>query len=82
VPPNDQILIGAQAACPVNSVKYTYFVRPGDTGPWNLVAAWIGNQWLWNDSGLAPGTYQVLVWASDGPYAVPQVQQSISVYVS
>lgn len=82
VPPNDQILIGAQAACPMNSVKYTYFVRPGDTGPWNLVAAWIGNQWLWNDSGLAPGTYQVLVWASDGPYAVPQVQQSISVYVS
>jgi hypothetical protein len=65
----------ASATCPTGaSVLYSYFIRAGDSVPWTLVAAWTGPTWTWQTAGLPNGAYQVLVWASDGPYTVPQVQ--------
>lgn len=70
------------AICPTGAnPEYSYFVRPGDSGPWSLQAAWIGSSWTWLTSGLPAGPYQVLVWVSDGPFTVPQAQAMISVAV-
>lgn len=75
--------ISAQATCPTGTVaRYTYFVRAGGSGPWRLKAAWVGNSWNWDTAGFGPGTYEVLVWASDGPYTVPQVQRAVTVRVA
>jgi hypothetical protein len=49
---------------------------------WSLRAAWIGPSWNWSTAGLAPGTYQVLVWVSDGPYTVPQAQGAVTITIS
>ncbi|MGH7643890.1 MAG: IPT/TIG domain-containing protein [Candidatus Dormibacteria bacterium] len=69
---NDQV--SATATCPSGAdIKYSYFTQSGG-GPWTLRAAWIGPTWNWQTAGLTAGSYAVLVWASDGPYSVPQVQ--------
>ncbi len=66
--------VSANATCPAGgTVKYSYFTRAGTSGPWRLRAAWIGASWTWPTAGLPDGTYQVLVWASDGPYTKPQI---------
>jgi hypothetical protein len=75
VAPGFNDVVSASAICPTGAaVKYSYFTRADDSGAWSLQAAWIGPSWTWQTSGLAQGTYQVLVWASDGPDTVPQVQ--------
>ena len=72
-------LVTASAICPVGAAtEYSYFIRAGDSGNWTLEAAYIGPTWTWNTSSLSDGDYQVLVWAADGPYAGPQVQQLAS----
>jgi hypothetical protein len=76
------VVVSASAACPAGSTaEYSYFTRAGSSGSWTLQAAWIGSSWTWSTAGLAPGTYQVLGWASDGPYTVPQVQAAVDVTV-
>ena len=70
---SDQVT--ASATCPAGAAtEYSYFIRAGDSATWTLVAAGIGSTWTWNTGGLSSGDYQVLAWASDGPYGVPQVQ--------
>jgi hypothetical protein len=77
------IPVGANASCPAGSKPaYAYFTRAGTSGRWILRAAWIGASWSWSTLGLAPGSYQVLVWASDGPHTVPQVQADATVTLS
>ncbi|MHB8324972.1 MAG: IPT/TIG domain-containing protein [Candidatus Dormibacteria bacterium] len=76
------VTVAASASCPLGSVaKYSYFTRAGSSGGWALRAAWIGASWTWPTAGLAAGSYQVLVWASDGPYTVPQSQAIATVTV-
>jgi hypothetical protein len=76
------VVVSASAACPAGSTaEYSYFTKAGSSGSWTLQAAWIGSSWTWSTAGLAPGTYQVLAWASDGPYTVPQVQAAVDVTV-
>jgi len=71
------VSVDASSTCTSSSaVEYSYFVRPSSLGPWTLTAAWIGPSWTWNTAGDPAGSYYVLVWASDGPYTVPQVQSS------
>ncbi len=76
------VTVAASASCPPGSVaKYSYFTRAGSSGGWALRAAWIGASWTWPTAGLAAGSYQVLVWASDGPYTVPQSQAIATITV-
>jgi hypothetical protein len=71
------VSVDASSTCTSSSaVEYSYFVGPSSLGPWTLTAAWIGPSWTWNTAGDPAGSYYVLVWASDGPYTVPQVQSS------
>lgn len=78
----DPVQLTDSAACPAGSLPlYTYFTRPAGAGTWTLQAAWIGPSWSWPTSGLAPGTYDVLVWVSDGPYTIPQEQVVVSVVI-
>jgi Fibronectin type III domain len=45
-----------------NSPEYAYWVRaPGHY--WTLMRDYGGNVWTWTTGGLAPGTYQIEVWA-------------------
>jgi hypothetical protein len=72
--------VDASATCTSSSAaEYSYFTGPTTSGPWTLQAAWIGPDWTWNTTAMAPGTYSILVWASDGPYTVPQVQAAVSI---
>jgi hypothetical protein len=74
------VSVGASATCTSSSAaEFSYFTGAGTSGPWTLRAAWIGPNWTWNTTAMAPGTYYVLVWASDGPYTVPQVQSAVSI---
>lgn len=76
------VVVSVSAACPAGSTaKYSYFTKAGSSGSWTLKAAWIGSNWTWSTAGLAPGAYQLLAWASDGPYTVPQVQEAVAVTV-
>jgi hypothetical protein len=69
------VSVRASATCPAGaSPEYSYFTSDSADGPWTLRDAWTGASWSWSTAGLAPGTYSVLVWASDGPYTVPQVE--------
>jgi IPT/TIG domain len=75
--------VTATSSCPSGAqAEYSYFLMPPGSSDWNLQAAWIGPSWLWNTVGVSPGTYEVLVWASDGPYTVPQVQTQVAVTVT
>ena len=66
--PDQSLTVTASAQCPAGAgVEYSYFVRSGASGSWTLEAAWIGPSWSWSVPAV-PGLYQVLVWASDGPY--------------
>jgi hypothetical protein len=56
-------------------------MSPGSES-WTLQAAWIGDTWTWNTVGFTPGSYEVLIWASDGPYTVPQVQTQVAFVVT
>jgi hypothetical protein len=38
--------------------------------------------WRSHIVGVGLGTYEFLVWASDGPYTVPQVQTHVAVVVT
>lgn len=75
--PGASVAVWAQATCPVGAVpKYSYFIRSvGSSGPWTLEAAWIGPTWAWTPAANVLGSYDVLAWASDGPYGIPQVQE-------
>ncbi|MGA8208440.1 MAG: hypothetical protein WB867_10525 [Candidatus Dormiibacterota bacterium] len=75
--------VTATSTCPAGAqVEYSYFLMtPGSSG-WTLQAAWIGPSWIWNTVGVGLGTYEILVWASDGPYTVPQLQTQIAVAVT
>lgn len=41
-----------------------WLLAPG--GAWAMKQAYGSGSWSWNTSGLAPGTYQVGVWAREG----------------
>ncbi|MFZ0995062.1 MAG: hypothetical protein WAO09_03655 [Candidatus Dormiibacterota bacterium] len=70
--------VGADATCPSGAdVEYSYFTMSPGSESWTLQAAWIGDSWTWNTVGFGPGSYEVLVWASDGPYTVPQVETQV-----
>ena len=58
------------ATCPTGAnVEYSFFTRVPNATGWTLRAAWIGPEWTCVTIGVPAGTYQVLVWATDGPYA-------------
>jgi len=44
------------------SPYYEFWLAPPG-GVWTITRAYGGSTWSWNTSGLAPGTYQVGVWA-------------------
>ena len=72
------VTIAASATCPAGSTaEFSYFTGPSTSGPWTLEDAWTGPTWTWQTTGDAVGTYYVLVWASGGPYTVPQVQTAM-----
>jgi hypothetical protein len=73
------LTVTATGACPSGSAAlYSFFVGPSSSGPWTLTAAWIGPSWTWTPSaGASEGEYAV-VWASDGPYSVPQAQTIVA----
>jgi hypothetical protein len=74
--------VSATSTCPAGSSPlYSYFVSGPDGGGWSLEAAWIASRWTWSTAGLPPGTYEVLVWVSDGPYTAPQAQDAVSITV-
>ncbi len=74
------VTVSATATCPAGTTpRYSYFVRPSRASAWTLMAAWIGSTWTWQTADLEDGTYQVLVWVSDGPYTAPQQQTSASI---
>jgi len=78
--PGQPITVTATSTCaPGSNPEYSYFVGPTSAGPWTLEAAWIGPSWVWQPE--ATGTEYVLVWASNGPYTVPQVQTSVATTV-
>lgn len=54
------VFTATSTAC--NSPEYAYWVKaPGKY--WSLQRDWGGDVWTWNTTGLAPGTYQLEVWA-------------------
>jgi len=76
------VTVDGSASCPPGSLaEYSYFTRAGSSGAWSLRAAWTGASWTWPTAGLGAGSYQVLVWASDGPYTVPQSQAIATITV-
>jgi hypothetical protein len=84
--PSESALVGttvgvsASSTCSSSSAaEYSYFTGGSTSGPWTLQAAWTGANWSWRTSDEAPGTYYVLVWASDGPYTVPQAQSAVAI---
>ena len=80
--PGQTVVVTATSTCPAGTVpEYSYFIRLGSTGVWNLESAWTGPSWAWATGGLALGSYQVLVWVSDGPYTLPQAQGEVTVAV-
>ncbi|HUY24329.1 MAG TPA: hypothetical protein VMV09_03365 [Candidatus Saccharimonadales bacterium] len=77
------VSVDATATCPSGAaVEYTYFAKAAASGTWTLEAAWVSGSWTWNTVGLAAGSYQIVVWASDGPYTTGQAQTEVSVTVS
>ncbi len=75
--PGQSVTVSANSTCaPGSNPEYSYFVGPTSSGPWTLKAAWIGSSWTWQPSSSIGAKY-VLVWASNGPYTVPQVQASV-----
>jgi hypothetical protein len=77
------VTVSASATCPDDTTpQYSYFTGPSAAGPFTLQAAWIGGSWEWSTAGLSPGAYYVIVWASDGPYTVPQVTAEEEVQVT
>jgi len=54
------VFTATSTAC--NSPEYAYWVKaPGKY--WSLQRDYGGDVWTWNTTGLAPGTYQLEVWA-------------------
>ncbi|MGA8426613.1 MAG: G1 family glutamic endopeptidase [Candidatus Dormiibacterota bacterium] len=81
--PGSTVMVTATPSCPSDSSPlYSYFTSPGTLQDWTLRAAWIGDSWNWSTAGLALGTYQVLIWVSDGPYTVPQAEGSANITVA
>jgi hypothetical protein len=77
------VAVSASATCPNGATPlYSYFTGPSASGPWTLDEAWGSGTWTWPTSGLLAGDYYVLVWASAGPYTVPQVQAMSSMRVN
>ena len=63
-----------------NSPEYAYWVRaPGHY--WSLQRDYGGNVWTWNTTGLAPGTYQVEVWARQTGSGKPYDTYGLTTYV-
>jgi hypothetical protein len=67
--PSPPQLVGASVTFNATSTRcsspsYEYWLlAPG--GAWKLKRAWGSAGWTWNTAGLAPGTYQVGVWARE-----------------
>lgn len=60
-PPGTAITFTAAATvCPTPRFKF-WLLKPG--GTWTMQRDFGGATWTWNTAGLAPGTYQVGVWA-------------------
>lgn len=51
---------GSATTCPTPRFKY-WLLKPG--GTWTMQRDFGDAAWSWNTTGLAPGTYQVGVWA-------------------
>ncbi|MHB1525809.1 MAG: L,D-transpeptidase [Candidatus Dormibacteria bacterium] len=75
--PGTQITLSGSASCG-SAPSYAYFERTGDSGPWDLIWGWTQGGHTFDTAGLADGTYQFLVWATDGPLTTPQVQSPVS----
>ncbi|MHB1526710.1 MAG: hypothetical protein ACYCZN_10585 [Candidatus Dormibacteria bacterium] len=77
------VTVNASPTCPAGlSAEFSYFTGPSSSGPWTLRDAWTGSTWTWPTAGDSAGTYYVLVWASDGPYTVPQIQNEVPFVLS
>jgi hypothetical protein len=81
--PGQSVTVTASSSCPTGSSPlYSYFTSPGTLQNWTLMAAWVGPSWNWSTAGLAVGTYQVLIWVSDGPYTVPQAEEAATITIT
>ncbi|MGH7611131.1 MAG: C39 family peptidase, partial [Candidatus Dormibacteria bacterium] len=50
-----------------------------DNPAWSDASGWIGSgTYTYDTTGWAAGSYLLLAWATDGPWAVPEVQQQAS----
>lgn len=61
--PGASVMFTAAAArCP--SAEFRFWLQPqAGTGTWTMEQDYGGNSWTWNTTGLAPGAYEVGVWA-------------------
>ena len=66
------VFTGAASTCP--APQYQFWIRD-TTGAWSTVQAWsAGKTWTWDTTGLAKGTYRVVVWVNQpgGSMTAPQ----------
>jgi hypothetical protein len=75
--PGTEINLSGTARCGATP-SYAYFERGGTSGPWTLISGWTAGSYTFDTRGLSDGSYQFLVWASDGPLTIPQAETAIS----
>ncbi len=68
-PPGTTVTFTATSTGCANA-SYEFWVLP-PAGTWTVKQAYGGSTWAWNTTGLAPGTYQVGVWARQSGSTAP-----------
>ena len=67
------------AASRCTSPQYEFWLLPPG-GSWSVKQGYGASAWSWNTVGLAPGTYQVGVWARQGGSTAPYDAYFIATY--
>ncbi len=75
----------ATPVCPAGTQPMmAYIVERAGSNLWSTASAWTSaTSWLWSSSAVAPGQYDLLIWATDGPTSDgPQAQAEVQINVS
>lgn len=75
------VTVTAAATCPSSPTPaFAYWLlSPGHA--WLNVTAWTGPSWTWTAKGLAPGTYWLSVWVTNGRQTYPQAEGMVQVVI-